>query len=695
MSFRKYIKLPNKVSNRFKVLFTLFILAVIISLLAPGNKGFKYQFYKGKPWNYELLTAPYDFPVYKSDAIITMERDSVRESVLPVYGLDKETGMKMLTDWKHDYEKKASGRVNYQYYTYVQNSLRKIYDTGVMSNEEKSNLRKHGHLELKLLNENNETHTVPISRFLTLKEAYELLFENIPSSLERKELSNLDLSSYLSSNVIYNQALTEQMIKGEIDKLSLSTGMVQAGERIVDRGEIVDGYTYNVLNSLKRIYNERLGGESQIFAVTLGGFLMVSCLLFALWLMLSFFTNRNFVKKYRNVVFLAVLQLLFISLTQMVVNYQWFTLYIIPYVMLPILLRTFFDTWTAFLAYLSTILIASIFVPNPMEFMVMQIVAGIVALSSLQSLTSRSQLIRCTFLVFVSYALTYMALELFREGSLDAGIFLPFLYFGINLIFLMFTYLLVYLIEKGFGYVSNISLVELSDINTPLLRQLSEVAPGTFQHSLQVSILATEAALQIGADVQLIRTGALYHDIGKMKNPTYFTENQGVNNPHELLPFDESARIIIRHVSDGIALAQKYQLPDAVIDFIRTHHGRGQAKYFYNSYYNQHPGETIDVEQFTYPGPNPFTKETGILMLADAVEASSRSLKEVTEEGLEQLVNKIVGNIISEGLLNDTPITFHDVQIIKSVFVKKLKTMYHARITYPDRIETDAQPVKA
>lgn len=692
MKFYRIINIQSKKQrNHLKVLLTFALLALVITIFAPKKQGFIYQFYKGKPWQGELLTAPYDFPVYKSEAVINMERDSIKEKVPPIYMTDVEKQAKMLQCWKENYQKIGSNKLNYQYFNYINSRLRKLYENGIIGNDEKSKLRDNGHLEVSLMSESKELQTVPISRFLTLKEAYESFFDNCPKGLSKEELSNLNIDKYLQANIYFDESRTEKLIKAEMDKLSLSTGMIQTGERIVDKGEIVDGYTYNVLNSLRRTYNERAGGEKQQFGVSAGTFFLVLIILMSLWLMLNYFTKREFVSKYRNVILLVVLIFSFVSLTQLVSDKEWFSLYIIPYVILPILLRTFFNTWIAFVSYLSTLLVSLIFVSDPVGFMIMQTVAGIVALSSLQNLTSRWQLIRCTFLVFVSYIITFIFLSLLRNGEVLSNIWITLLFFGINLIFMMFTYLLVYLIEKGFGYVSNISLVELSDINTPLLRQLSEIAPGTFQHSLQVSILSTEAASRIGADVQLIRTGALYHDIGKMKNPTYFTENQAVTSPHEGLPYDESARIIIRHVTDGIALAQKHNLPEAIIDFIRTHHGRGQAKYFYNSYYNQHQGEEIDIEQFTYPGPNPFSKETGILMLADAVEATSRSLKEVTEQGLEDLVNRIVGSIIADGLLNDTPITFHDVQIIKEVFISKLKTMYHARITYPERIEQPAQ----
>jgi hypothetical protein len=356
----------------------------------------------------------------------------------------------------------------------------------------------------------------------------------------------------------------------------------------------------------------------------------------------------------------------------------------LPFAIVPIVVRTFFDSRTALFTHLIIVLICSLMVPFPHEFLLLQTIAGMVVTFSLRNLSERSQLIRCAFFIFLSYAICYMSLTLFQEANLNKINWMMMLYFGINFILVMFTYVLVYMLEKTFGYVSDITLVELSNINNPILKKLSETCPGTFQHSLQVSILASEAAAKIGANAQLVRTGALYHDIGKMSNPVFFTENQSSVNPHNQLSFDQSAQIIISHVTEGVKIAEKALLPKAVISFIRTHHGRGKAKYFYNSFKNQYPDKPINDELFTYPGPNPFSKETAVLMMADSVEAASRSLKEHTEESISALVNKIIDGQIADGLLKSAPLTFKDVETVKSVFVDKLKTMFHTRISYPD-----------
>ena len=597
--------------------------------------------------------------------------------------MDETIGAKMQMAWRNDYDKNLKGRLSPVYDHYVVDFLRNIYRQGLISNEDSKALHADDVMEINLLQADRSSNREPLTRFYTLKEAYEMFVEEAPSGLDREVLRGLNLTNYLRVNLTESPEMHRQVVQEELQNLSVSTGLIQAGERIIGTGEIVDAYTYNVLQSFKKTYEERSGGTTLRFTRNLGIFLIIFFLLLALWAyMLSF--RPVFFDRLHNSFFVLSLILVINLITELAISFGWFNIYIIPFIILPILVRTFHDSRTAFFAHVINVLIVAMFVPDIYEFILLQVLAGIVSVTSMRRLTSRLQLVRTTFLVFLTYSVVQLSFSLMQDGRVEMGDGLNILYFGVNLIFLMFSYLLVYLMERAFGYVSNISLVELSDVNTPLLSQLSEVAPGTFQHSIQVSILATEAATKIGADVQLVRTGALYHDIGKMKNPSYFTENQGAENPHSKLPFDESARIIIRHVTDGIALAQKHRLPDSVIDFIRTHHGRGKTKYFYNSYCNQYPDKEVDPELFTYPGPNPFSKETGILMMADAIEASSRSLSRHTEEGIKQLIDKIVDGILQDGLLVDTPLTFKDIRVCKEVFFEKIKIMYHSRITYPE-----------
>lgn len=678
------ISIPKTIAKNLRIISSFLLLALGITLLAPREKGFQYQFSKGKPWQYELLTAPYDFPIYKSEKRLEEEQDSIRIHLKPIYTLDEDIEGFMVSELKDDYERKLHEQVPRSYYIYVVSAMRKLYHRGLIGAEQLTQLRQDGKLEINLLGQDNVMERVPITRFYTLAEAYDYLFDNLPKGLDRNLLGAMELSHYLRDNILLSEELTAQMLEQQLSDLSPSAGMIQRGERIIDKGEIVTSYTYSLLRSLAIEQAQRTGTTLQSIGVRMGIFLSLGLLFLVLALYLIFFFP-SFTRERKNVLFLLISLGLFIGFAALNAQYELVHIYVIPFVMATILVRTFFDSNIALITHIVCIFASAIFMSDPLSFILMQSVAGFVALIAMQNLSSRAQLIRTAFLVYAAYMVMSLSTSIMVQGELSDNYWMLSLYFAINLVFLMFAYVLAFLVEKTFGYVSNVSLVELSDINTPLLRELGEVAPGTFQHSLQVSILATEAASKVGGDVQLIRTGALYHDIGKIKNPSYFTENQGENNPHRLLPCKESAQVIIRHVSDGIALAQKHNLPAQIIDFIRTHHGTGMTRYFYNTYCNEHPDEEVDPAPYTYPGPNPQTKEQGILMLSDAVEASSRSLKEYTEEGIRALLERIIDGIVSEGLLNDTPLTFRDIKTIKEVFFIKLKTMYHARITYPDK----------
>jgi putative nucleotidyltransferase with HDIG domain len=404
-------------------------------------------------------------------------------------------------------------------------------------------------------------------------------------------------------------------------------------------------------------------------------------------LYLIFFRKKIYTKR-KDVVFLLFMSSLFILLTEVCMNSGLFNIYIIPYAIIPIVIRTFFESRTAQMTHLITILICALMVSFSFEFILLQFFVCAVALYVLKDLTQRSELIKCAIYIVATYVLGYVGILLLQEGDLSKINWNMFIYFGINFLFVMFTYAFIYIIEKLFGYISNVTLVELSDINLPALSQLSEKCPGTFQHSLQVSMLGTAAAAKVGANPQLIRTGALYHDLGKMENPAYFTENTlAGNNPHDNLTFEQSARIITAHVPEGVKKAEHFGLPPAVIKFIRTHHGTGKTKYFYNSFKNKYPDTPVDESAFTYSGNNPDTKETAILMMADAVEAASRSLKDYNEESIRELVNRMVDGQIADGLLRDAPLTFQNITTIKEVFVDKLLSVYHSRISYPELVK--------
>ena len=662
---------------------TYFIVAaLLIAYFFPREGKFRYQFYEGKPWRYGLLTAPSDFPIYKTEAEVEAERDSVLSKFEPYYRLDKTVEEEEVDRLKEAYGKGLDKKATPAYMQYIEHSLVDLYGKGIIASKEMEDLKKNKYTQV-LLVENNVAHSRYTSDFFTVKTAYEFIINNCPSHLNKSVLQSCDINNYLKENIAYDEATSEKVKEDMLRGVALASGMVQAGERIVDRGEIVDNHTYNVLRSLKIVHETKSGGAQRQSIILGGQFILVFGIMFCLWLYLWSF-RPQILHDRRSALFLVLCIFVCCILTELCVTYSLFNVYILPLAIVPIVVRTFFDSRTALFTHLVIVLICSLMVPFPHEFLLLQIIAGMVVTFSLRDLSERSQLIRCAFFIFMSYTLCYISLALYQEADFNKINWLMILYFGINFILLTFSYILVYILEKTFGYVSSITLVELSNINTPLLKKLSETSPGTFQHSLQVSILASAAATKIGANAQLVRTGAMYHDIGKMANPAFFTENQGSVNPHSQLTLDQSARIIISHVTDGVKIAEKAMLPQAVIDFIRTHHGQGKAKYFYNSFKNQYPDREIDESAFTYPGPNPFSKETAVLMMADSVEAASRSLKEHTEESIRQLVDKIVDGQIADGLLKSAPLTFRDVETVKDVFVDKLKTMFHTRISYPD-----------
>lgn len=670
--------------NKFDIPVTVYfvVTALLIAYFFPREGKFRYQFHEGKPWRYGLLTAPGDFPIYKTEAEVQSERDSVLRLFEPYYKLHTEAAQNEVEKLRANYSRKLQGKVSSAYMRYVEKTLNELYANGIIATQDLEQLRKEDRTRINV-RENTMAHRRYVSDLFTVRTAYEFIINNCPPSLDRAKLQSCDLNDYLIENVTYDAETSDKVRNTMLQSLSLANGMVQAGERIVDRGEIIDNHTYNVLRSLKIVHESKSGGARTQGIILAGQFVLVFTLMFCLWIFLLLFRPKIFYNQ-RNNVFMIFCVLVSTSLTELCVGLGVFNVYIIPYAIVPIVVRTFFDSRTSLFIHVIIAMICSLMVPFPYEFLLLQLVAGMAVTFSLRELSERSQLIRCSFFIFLAYVVTYLSLTLFQEASLQKINWLMMLYFGINFILLMFTYVLVYMLEKTFGYVSSITLVELSNINRPLLKRLSETCPGTFQHSLQVSILAAEAAAKINADAQLVRTGALYHDIGKMCNPVFFTENQTSVNPHNQLSFDQSAQIIISHVTEGVKMAEKEGLPKAVINFIRTHHGCGKTKYFYNSYLNKYPDQPIDESLFTYPGPNPFTKETAILMMADATEAASRSLKEHTEESIENLVNRIIDGQIADGLMRNAPLTFKDVEDIKAVFVEKLKTMYHTRISYPD-----------
>ena len=678
---------PQNESNKIGQWLTRSILFVItVALLVyffPRQGETRYVFQEGRPWSYSLLTAPFDIPIYKDEARLNYERDSVLNDMRPVFIKDNTITHKMIQGYSSELNALGQSAINQKSKKAFVDALQNIYNHGIISNEEYKKLSDDNVAGISIREDNTHTNR-ETTEFYTPKQAYEEVLAQFPDTYQRHLLQLCNLNKYIVANVVYDSITTNKVRDELLQKIVLSDGMIQAGERIVDRGEIITPEIYRILSSyelmLTKQNNKNTNHQNTILV---GQILVFGCILAFLYFFLAFFRRRMW-NNNRALILIMLLTTL-LSIAAFITSTKGFhAIFLVPITIVPIVIVTFFDSRTAMYAHLITTIICSFAAADPMLYIFLQMVAGMAVIDSLNNLSKRSQLFRCTVIVFAVYAISYAGYILFTEGSITKISVNMIINLSINSVLLLFSYLLIYIFERIFGFLSSVTLVELSDINSPLLQKLSEEAPGTFQHAMQVSNLAAAAANHVRGNAQLVRTGALYHDIGKLSNPSFFTENQsGADSPHKNLDIIESARIIISHVDEGIKMAQKYGLPPQVQEFIATHHGHGKAKYFYNTYCNQHPGEAVDESLFTYPGHNPQTKETGIMMMADAVEAASRSLKEYNRESISKLVNNIIDAQISEGLLKETPLSFRDVETIKETFIDKLMTIYHTRIAYP------------
>ncbi len=659
-----YLKIKKSFSYRdllYKVLVFAGTVALIVYFL-PREGKFSYQFDLNKPWKYGQLMATFDFPIYKDEAVVKKEQDSLLASFQPYYRLNKTVEKDAVRKLKENYKKHLNQIVpSVGYLHHLEKTLKEIYAKGIASTEDIGQIKKDS-VTFIMVVEDKLANQQLADNVYSVKEAYEYLLSADTIHYKKEILRRGSLNEYVLPNLNYDSEKTEAAKKELLDNYSWANGVVQSGQKSIKRSESI--------------------GQKQLI---LGGqILFIGILMLCFMLYMELF-RKDYYERKGSMPLLFSLIMFYCIVTALMISNNLFSIYIIPYAMLPIITRIFLDSRTAFITHVITILACSITLRYPHEFILLQLTAGLVAIYSLRELSQRSQLFRTAILVIITYIVLYFSFELITENDLSKLNRSMYIYFVINGILLLFTYPLLFLLEKIFSFTSNVTLVELSNINNNLLRQLSETVPGTFQHSLQVANLAAEAAIRIGAKSQLVRTGALYHDIGKMENPVFFTENQsGGINPHEKLSYEQSAQIVISHVTDGVKLAEKHNLPKVIKDFITTHHGKGKTKFFYISWKNEHPDEEPDEELFTYPGPNPFTRETAILMMADGVEAASRSLPEYTEESIGNLVEKIIDSQVEEGYFKECPITFKDIAIIKGVFKEKLKTIYHTRISYPE-----------
>ena len=654
-------------------------IGLIVWAMPHDNRSY-FHVEKGKPWKYADFTAPFDFPVYKSDEAIQAEKDSMMKSYEPYYQFNQEKEAQMVGKFKKDYADGIPG-LGEEYIQIISNRLHSLYQQGIMSPTEYSELRTDTARMIRVVS-GKQANSVSIMEVYSAKTAYEQLFQDEILAFQRPTLQKCNLNDYITPNLIYDKDRSETSINDLMSSIALASGVVQKGQKIVERGEIVTDKTYRAIESFMK-ENERLHqDDTQNQFALLGQILYVSILILAFTFYLSLYRKEYLVKS-RKIMMTYALITIFAILTALFMRNTFIHVYILPYAMVPIFVRVFMDSRTAFMAHITMVLICAVMLVHSFEFVVVETVGGLIAINSLRELSQRSQLFKTAIFITIAMMAVNLSFDWMRTDSLSKIDYSTYNYLIVNAVALLFAYPLLYLIEKAFGFTSDITLIELSNTNNPLLRQMSEIAPGTFNHSIQVANLAGEIANKIGAEAQLVRTGALYHDIGKLTNPIYFTENQSGINPHEMLTDIESAQMIISHVTEGQKMADKYNLPKEIRDFISTHHGQGKAKFFYIKYHKEHPDEPVDDLLFTYPGPNPFTREQAILMMADTVEAASRSLQEYTEQNIRDLVNRLIDTQVSEGYFRECPITFRDIQYAKTVLIEKLKTIYHTRISYP------------
>ncbi len=704
----RFPKFKSKFYKPFVRIFLFIISIVIVTYLLPKTGKFAYEYQNGTPWKHQALIAPFDFPIYKTQADLNEETNAALRTHRPYFELDTSLVLQIKKQFVKDYQqfivdnqsKYPNLAKNYAqdttYFALIQNSiisnLEEIYEQGIILLPD-DNADAPPSFELMLIKgpyvepyelSELEQRTSAYKK-LTKSSAIELPVANDGLYSEISQLINaLQLNKYIEANIQLNKERNEAELAQLKKNISLTSGRVLAGQRIIDQGEIVTSEIEKILDSLRRKYEANIVSDTDYYFILAGQLLLVALMFTAIYLFLFYFRKDvfNSISSISFILLITLTMVAFASLNQFFIHFPFF---IIPFAILPIIIRTFLDSRLAFFMHVITILICAFFAQNSFEFVFIQIPVGLVAMFSLFRMSRRSHIVRTAMLIILTYSLFYTSLLLWQEGTLKNIDLVMFAYFTANGVMLLMVYPLIWIFERLFGFLSDVTLIELADTNHPVLREMAEATPGTFQHSIQVGNLAQEVAYKLDANPALVRAGAMYHDIGKMASPLFFTENQaGGLNPHSEMDFEDSARIVINHIENGIRMAQKHNLPKQIIDFIATHQGTTKTRYFYNSYINKYPDQTPDISAFSYPGPTPFTKETAILMMADSIEAASRSLKSYTDDEIDKLVEKIINIQIEEDQFINAPITFKEISEAKEVFKNKLKNIYHARIEYPD-----------
>ncbi len=669
----------------------LFIITgLLIVLFLPKEGKFKYEYQKGRPWSHEDLVAPFNFAIEKPAGELNAETEQIRDNAKTYLKLDESAKGKALTGFeskfiaafKPDSSNSRSLKRLDKNLSAGQLVLNSIYDQGILRRTEELDNIQEG--QLVFLMRGNLATQVNLKQFYTVQTAYEQIKKELETfnGIQNDLVGNI-LSENLIQNVVFDAATTERDLNEQLNSLSSTRGMIPKGLMVISRGDMLDAEKFLVLESLRKEYQSRLGSTGSYYLIFLGQVIMVSIVLLMFYMFLIKYRSDLAQNNWR-VTFLLMLILGMIVTSSLVQRIPNINLYLVPFCLLPVIVRSFFDSRIALFAHIVGLIIVGFEAPNGFEFMFLQLIAGIIAIFSLLSLQNRSQLFVSMLIVFVTYSASYFSIAVMQEGNIRNIDLSMFAWFAGSVGLTLLAYPLIFLFEKLFGFISEVTLLELNNTNHKLLRQMASEAPGTFQHSLQVASLAETVIYEIGGNALLVRTGALYHDIGKLYAPMYFVENQvtGVN-PHDDLSFEESTKIIINHVIKGIELAKKNGLPEPLIDFIRTHHGTSTVQYFYRSYLSNFPEGELDKEHFSYPGPKPFTKEMAVLMMADSVEAASRSLPVYTTDSVGKLVDSIIDRQFNEGQFNSANITLRDITEVRAIFKKKLLNIYHVRVEYP------------
>ena len=706
----KFFKFLKRVKGHLlRILIFLLSIGIIIYIF-PSERKFRYEFQKGKPWQHDNLIAPFDFSIYKLPEEIKSEEDSLKKDFKPYFDYDEEITeiqinlleVKYIESWKQylqldsllrksdaEYrKKKMPSKKDYDIiFAKLLTDFIFIFDIGILNPTEILENIEQKEFSI-VINKANTPQAYDYSQIFTEKIAYDYLMNNLKNYIAEDNADKLsffkdmNLNQFLEPNLFYNKIMTDELYNSALDDISATTGFIQGGESIILKGELVDD-EYRVLVSLKKEYEKTVGlaGNSSI---VISGQILVIMLSLIVLVFFVYNYKPEILNSTRQSILILLLIVVFVVISAIFIEYNLANIYIIPFALLAIIIKVFFDARLALFVHLITIFIVGFIAPNGYEFVLLHFISGFAAIFSLTTLSRRGQLYISSAGVFVALSLLYLGIAMTQEGDFKNIKWIYFAYFAGNSLLLLSAYPLIYAFERIFGFISDVTLLELSNTNHPLLQILAKKAPGTFQHSLQVANLAEAAAVKIKANPLLVRAGALYHDIGKSASPIFFIENQIANiNPHDKIDFDKSAKIITNHVPEGVKIAKKYKIPQQIIDFIRTHHGVSVVQYFYRSYIKKYPDKEVDINKFAYTGPRPFSKEMAIVMMADSIEAAARSIKEINKQKINDLVENIIDYQIREKMFINSDITFKEISFVKSLFKKMLINIYHARIEYP------------